>query len=601
MMNGIKEIAESVSSELKHRLPKQRKTQRTKLALLVSTMLEVRSANLMDFAAALPRDADGTDMRYQWIIRLLGNPLVISDAVMEPFAREVLERAAAELDPGPIQDVGPPPGADARGALGRAGPAAGLAGRGDRGRDRVRHPAGAARGGRPLAAGTGRGPAAGRPLLWHRRPDRLVPAARHRLRLKGNLAVVDATGRTTTGQCARDRVYYLEDVELTGRRARTPIGIIHDPGHAEPWIIAMSEKPGYLRTLEYSARWGIEPMFADFKSRGFGIEDTQLRYADRLDRLILVMALALYVAVSTGQWDAVHHPTPSEKKLGRQSLLLEGALFEGGEVGCRIPAEAGAQDPGVVALFQATSGFAPFDKIDRRQVRGRDRGKAGQRGGEDAYGTAHNQARRRDLASGGAPLMVALGTEELLQVVVGRRQAGDPQPVEQAGAVAPGHLEEVVDRAGQGAGRVAALPPRLEQAVEALLDLFGIPPGRVLQDAGAGVDPAKAPPNVRPQRPGALQALGKQGPQFLQLGWQAPPFCSTRPRLASMASRRSCSRSPAASSGGRPSSVRALRTAAQYPCTICAASSVRPSTVRSVGRTPRTVFFNSFLACRSAS
>jgi len=61
-------------------------------------------------------------------------------------------------------------------------------------------------------------------------------------------------------------------------------------------------------TLEYSARWGIEPMFSDFKSRGFGIEDTQLRYADRLDRLIL----ALYVAVSTGQ--AVHCPTPSEKK-----------------------------------------------------------------------------------------------------------------------------------------------------------------------------------------------------------------------------------------------------------------------------------------------
>src|SRR3954464_2603558 len=99
MMNGIKKIAESVGSELKHRLPKQRKTQRTKLALLVSTMLEVRSANLMDLAAGLPRDADRTDMRYQWIIRLLGNPLVISDAVMEPFAREVLERAAADGEP----------------------------------------------------------------------------------------------------------------------------------------------------------------------------------------------------------------------------------------------------------------------------------------------------------------------------------------------------------------------------------------------------------------------------------------------------------------------------------------------------------------------
>ena len=62
-MNGIKEIAESLGSELKRRLPKQRKTQRTKLALLVSTMLDVRSANLMDLAAGLPLEADRTDMR----------------------------------------------------------------------------------------------------------------------------------------------------------------------------------------------------------------------------------------------------------------------------------------------------------------------------------------------------------------------------------------------------------------------------------------------------------------------------------------------------------------------------------------------------------
>ena len=48
-MNGIKEIADSISAELKRRLPNQRKTQRTKLALLVATMLDVRSANLMDW------------------------------------------------------------------------------------------------------------------------------------------------------------------------------------------------------------------------------------------------------------------------------------------------------------------------------------------------------------------------------------------------------------------------------------------------------------------------------------------------------------------------------------------------------------------------
>src|SRR5215217_7311390 len=106
-MNGITEIAASLSAELKQRLPKQRRTQRVKLALLVATMLDVRSANLMDLAAGLPREADRTGpsgnaqryMRYQWITRLLGNPLVISDEIMEPFSREVLERAAASDEP----------------------------------------------------------------------------------------------------------------------------------------------------------------------------------------------------------------------------------------------------------------------------------------------------------------------------------------------------------------------------------------------------------------------------------------------------------------------------------------------------------------------
>jgi len=76
----------------------------------------------------------------------------------------------------------------------------------------------------------------------------------------------------------------------------------------------MSAEPSYLSTLEYSRRWGIEPMFSDFKSRGFGIQDTQIQYPDRLGRLILVMSLALYWAVSTGMWDAAENPTPNEKK-----------------------------------------------------------------------------------------------------------------------------------------------------------------------------------------------------------------------------------------------------------------------------------------------
>ena len=136
----------------------------------------------------------------------------------------------------------------------------------------------------------------------------------YRLRLKGNLVVRDGADRMTTGQAADAGLFALENVQLTARKATTNIGIIRDPNHAEPWIIAMPAEPGYLNTLDYSARWGIEPMFSDFKSRGFGVEDTQIQHPDRLARLLLVMALALYTAVSTGQWDAKANPTPAEKK-----------------------------------------------------------------------------------------------------------------------------------------------------------------------------------------------------------------------------------------------------------------------------------------------
>ena len=98
-MDGIRGLAEGIAEEFGRLLPKQRKTQRTNLSLLVATMLDVRSANLMDLAAGLPRDADRIDMRYQWISRVLMNPLIDPDAVMAPFAREVLCRLAGEDQP----------------------------------------------------------------------------------------------------------------------------------------------------------------------------------------------------------------------------------------------------------------------------------------------------------------------------------------------------------------------------------------------------------------------------------------------------------------------------------------------------------------------
>ncbi len=80
----------------------------------------------------------------------------------------------------------------------------------------------------------------------------------------------------------------------------------------------MSEAPSCLATLDRALRWGTKPMLSDFTTRGFGLEDSQVRSPDRRARLVLVMALALCFAVSKGQWDAVRHAAHAERRHPQQ-------------------------------------------------------------------------------------------------------------------------------------------------------------------------------------------------------------------------------------------------------------------------------------------
>jgi hypothetical protein len=134
-----------------------------------------------------------------------------------------------------------------------------------------------------------------------------------RLRLKQNLLVFEQGGETTLAACFDRGEHQLRGIELTETRVRTHVAMVHEAGHPEPWIIALSQTPSVHTAFDYGLRWGIEAMFSDFKTRGFGLEDSQIRLAGRLDRLILIMALALFWAVSTGMWDAVHRTTRAEK------------------------------------------------------------------------------------------------------------------------------------------------------------------------------------------------------------------------------------------------------------------------------------------------
>ncbi len=265
------------------------------------------------------------------------------DTVMAPFATEVLERAAAEA----VDRADPRPSklSDRHQVLMRrcataSAPCRGLRVEPRKGRrfatqkDLLRW----SRGGCPPTPRS----ADGRPVL--RTADLIALCQErgwdYRLRLKGTLVVrrhrEDHNGGTRQGQG-----FYLEDVELTRGVPR--------PTLASSTILVMTRpgssrcaQAGYLTTLAYSERWGIEPMFSDFKSRGFGIDNTQLRYPDRLARLLLVLALALYSAVSTGRWDKFTPPPRRKKHLTRQPAKVARSkvswfpeAYDGSQGSCR--------------------------------------------------------------------------------------------------------------------------------------------------------------------------------------------------------------------------------------------------------------------------
>ena len=182
-------------------------------------------------------------------------------------------------------------------------------------------------------------------------------------------------------------------------------------------------------------------------------------------------------------------------------------------------------------------------------------------GGEPHRATQHRR-RRVALAAGRPPLVTAVRAEQLLERVVGARQVGDGVAVEQAGAVAAGHLEEMVDRLGERAGLAAVARHGGEQPAEATAHRLDRLTGGIRQDSGRLVDPGVGATDRRPQAPRVLEPAGEQPAQPPQRAAQ-PPFAAARSRLAATASSRPSSLSPEAASGGRPSSVIAPRTAAQ--------------------------------------
>jgi hypothetical protein len=299
---------EAIRDELLIRLPWQRKTQRDKLSVLIAVALRVQSANLMKWGAALPRQIRDKDVQYQYIERFLANPRVDVAAVMRPFAQEIMNKVSEKgqtiilmMDQSQIRGdlqllmISVRVGNRALPVLWSVAKTEGNIGFEDQKNLLDQVVACIPEGKSVLLAG-----------------DRFYGTAAlmewcqqagwdYRLRLKGNILIYQNIGEKSLHDLYQEGQRSLSSARLVSG-VTTHIGIVHEDGHPEPWFIAMSAKPTMYTALDYGMRWGIESLFSDLKSRGFDVTATHIKKTDRLEKMLLVLSLAMYWAVSTGLW-----------------------------------------------------------------------------------------------------------------------------------------------------------------------------------------------------------------------------------------------------------------------------------------------------------
>jgi hypothetical protein len=226
----------------------------------VGAVLEAQTPNTVDLANLLPLDTERQDMREQWLRRLLKNPLLSSAEVLEPWARQALAAACQhgetillsidQTDLGNrfailMISLGVGHRALPLTWTVEAGPAnLGFAAQqGLLERVQAWLPAGA-----EVLFSADRFYSSVDWFAWLH----AQPGWHYRLRLKGNLSADPGLGEiTTTGDLAQGyEERYLSKVMLFNEGVLTHLAIWHEPGHPEPWIIAMNDPPNRATVQE---------------------------------------------------------------------------------------------------------------------------------------------------------------------------------------------------------------------------------------------------------------------------------------------------------------------------------------------------------------
>ena len=108
-------------------------------------------------------------------------------------------------------------------------------------------------------------------------------------------------------------------------------------------VLACTDKPERA-LFRYAQRWNIECLFSALKTRGFNLEDTRLTTSDRLDSLIIMLAIAFTWAHLIGEWVYEQRPLKIKKHgylplsfFSRGLLYLRSAILAEPRHPARIP------------------------------------------------------------------------------------------------------------------------------------------------------------------------------------------------------------------------------------------------------------------------
>lgn len=93
-------------------------------------------------------------------------------------------------------------------------------------------------------------------------------------------------------------------------------------GAAEPWVLFSTRPGGGDRVREYRRRVRAEATYQDLKGRGFGLEGSRLAAADRLERLLVALALAFWWGHGLGRRAVRSGPRRRHDRPGRRRRSL---------------------------------------------------------------------------------------------------------------------------------------------------------------------------------------------------------------------------------------------------------------------------------------